>query len=125
VIAKKTPTNQSINQSINQSTNQPTNRRKYEGTLLMHNKGCVIYQLLVEAHLSQVLLEDLAVHVHALLPNIEVPVDFRIYTLSPCAQSPTLSHSSIGKSLERLINSVQTAYCDCAHDHRQPDRTGL
>lgn len=96
----------------------------YEYTWLTHNKGCVIYQLLIEAHLSQVLLEDLAVHVHALLPNIVVPVDLRIHTLSPCTQTlTTLSHSSTGKSQEGLINSMHTAYCNCAQDHRQPDRT--
>ena len=90
----------------------------------MHNKGCVIYQLLVEAHLGEVLLEDLAVHVHTLLPNIVVPVDFWIYTLSPCTQRPILSHSSI-TALHSFINSMQVACCHCGQDHRQPDGTVL
>ncbi len=91
----------------------------------MQDKGCVIYQLLIEAHLSQVLLEDLAVHVHALLPNVVVPVDLWIYTLPPCAQRPTLSHSSISKSLWSIIKLMHAAYCHSGQDHRQPDRTLL
>lgn len=47
---------------------------------------CNAYQLLVEAHLLQILLENLRVHVGALLTNIPVPVDFWINTLTPCGQ---------------------------------------
>ena len=47
------------------------------------------YQLLVEAHLGEVLLKHLAVHVHALLSNIEVPVHLRIHTLTPCRSELT------------------------------------
>ena len=75
-----------------------------------------MYQLLVEAHLGQVLLEDLAVHVHALLPNIVVPVDLRIHALSPCAQSPITELRHLNK--QGLVNSMQTACCHCAQDHR-------
>ena len=82
-----------------------------------------MYQLLVEAHLGQVLLEDLAVHVHALLPDIVVPVDLRIHALSPCAQSPITELRHVNK--QGLISSMQTACCHCSQDHRMPDRTLL
>lgn len=42
------------------------------------------YQVLVEAHLCQILPEDLGVHVHTLLTNVLVPVDFWEHTLPTC-----------------------------------------
>lgn len=48
------------------------------------------HQLLVEAHLGQVLLEDLAVHVYALLTDVVVPVHLRRHALPSCAQSISL-----------------------------------
>lgn len=50
----------------------------------MQSAGQEGYQLLIETHLCQVLPEHLAVHVDTLLSYVEVPVHFRIHTLSSC-----------------------------------------
>lgn len=45
------------------------------------------YQLLIEAHLCQVLLENLRVHIGTLFTNVPVPVHFGVHTLTSCSQT--------------------------------------
>lgn len=42
------------------------------------------YQFLIEAHLCEILPEDLTIHVDTLLANIQVAIDLRVYALTPC-----------------------------------------
>ena len=56
----------------------------------MYSMAGRAHQLLIEAHLCQVLLEDLAVHVYALLTDVVVPVHLGRHTFPSCAQNISL-----------------------------------